>query len=226
MHPYKVNIDNSPRLGLKTNDFIKFISTNRYLPNIYKNQIGVVIERYKTLNQFNKQYWNYFTRIKLLTGEFEGRERSFVSGGSFMKKFIPQTITLRPKRPHIRNFKHPEKSIKYKKISDTGGIGTCLQGYLYLSYNEICSIFGTPNYGPSGDGKVDWEWVFSLNKEVVTIYNYKTGPSYSRENKDVKPQDLEYWHVGGRNKGVLNLLTDYIIYKHGPFDGGPFIYED
>ena len=93
------NIDDSTRIKLRPGDFVGFRHDNPYLPRIYKYQTAVVIERYKTLNKFNRLFWNYFTRIKLVTGPHEGRERSFVNGGAFLKKLKLFPITIKPKRP-------------------------------------------------------------------------------------------------------------------------------
>ena len=82
-------------------------------------------------------------------------------------------------------------------------------GYLCLNYDEIVSIFGEPNYGPSGDSKTDWEWIFEINKNVITIYNYKTGPAYTRD-RTIRPQDIDSWHIGGSDIIVLNLINKYI----------------
>jgi hypothetical protein len=108
----------------------------------------------------------------------------------------------------IYNIPIPEK--QFELLSRNECIGTSFQGYLLLNYNQIVELFGPSNYGPSGDGKIDWEWVLKLNGEVITIYNYKTGPSYSKQNINVKPQDLKRWHIGGTSKEVLANIENYI----------------
>lgn len=85
------------------------------------------------------------------------------------------------------------------------GIVTSLIGYLLLKYDEIVEIFGEPNYGVSGDYKVDWEWILKINNCIITIYNYKDGPSYTR-NKSIGPNDIENWHVGGAHRKSLEVL--------------------
>jgi len=99
--------------------------------------------------------------------------------------------------------------MKLTKKDRDSAIGTALQGYLNLSYDEIVSIFGDPNYGSSGDNKTDWEWIFEIDKKIVTIYNYKDGPSYTGES-DIKPSDIKDWHVGGKSFSVLKLISNYI----------------
>lgn len=104
----------------------------------------------------------------------------------------------------------PMKKNILKFLNRSDVIGTSFQGYLHLDYNQIVELFGVPNYGPSSDGKVDWEWIFELNGEVTTIYNYKTGPSYSKKNSGILPNHLIKWHIGGKTKKVLSNLQDYL----------------
>jgi len=225
MHPYKQNIDESKRIGLKVGDIVR-LNDSIYLPKLYRNQVGVVIERYRTLNRFNLRYWNYFTRVRFFTDLNTNRDRSFVNGSAYMKKIHFKKITIKPRQAIIPDLRS-NKPVKLKFSNEEKRLGTCLLGYLYLNYNEIFSIFGPPNSIPVIKfSKTDWEWIFSLNGETVTIYNYKTGPSYSEGNKDVKPQDLKYWHIGGNKKSVLNLLYKYIIQQDGSFIGRDFIFED
>lgn len=210
MHPYKENIDGSTRTKLKINDIIQFRSDNHYLPKIYKNQIGVVTERYRTLNRFNRRFWNYFTRIKVLTGPHEGRERSFISGGSFMKKITPIQVKKPVKTP--MNLETIYETVEYRPATRKDqDIGTSFKGYLGLTYDEIVEIFGEPKTNQSREfSKVDWEWSFYLNNQILHIYNYKTGPSYCKENKNVKPQDVKYWHIGSHGMSSVSLLNKYI----------------
>lgn len=78
-HPYYKNIDNSKRIETKKGDYILF-SDSKDISKYLRKQAAVVIERYKTLNQYNKQYWNYFSRVKLLTGNKVGKERVVLTG--------------------------------------------------------------------------------------------------------------------------------------------------
>ena len=87
--------------------------------------------------------------------------------------------------------------------------GTSLIGYLNLTYNEIVSIFGKP-IKLNGYNKVEWEWVFKLNDSILTIYNWKDGPGYTKDKK-IKPKDISDWHVGGKYNYDLKILKDYIL---------------
>lgn len=99
------------------------------------------------------------------------------------------------------------------KTENVSANKTFLIGYLNLTYNEIVSIFGKPDR-ISGDNKVEWEWVFKLNDSVLTIYNWKDGPSYTG-NKKIKPSNITDWHVGGKFRYDLKILEDYIFQKAG-----------
>jgi len=101
-------------------------------------------------------------------------------------------------------------NIKFKKLNKNKSNGTFLIGYIDLPYSEIVSLFGEP-YLQHGKGeKIDWEWVFQLDGTILTIYNYKTGPSYSEGNKYITPQEIDDWHVGGNYSSNLKILRDYI----------------
>jgi len=103
-----------------------------------------------------------------------------------------------------------------KNISHSKVIGTSLTGYMNLTYDEIVSIFGKPN--SKGDQyKVDWEWEFTLNDTPITIYNYKTGPSYGF--KKVKAKDIEDWHIGSKYSYDLKILEDYIKQEYPQYIG-------
>lgn len=94
--------------------------------------------------------------------------------------------------------------------------GTSLIGYLNMTYDEIVFIFGNPIRLKGGDNKVEWEWVFKLNDTVLTIYNWKNGPSYTGK-RTIKARDIKDWHVGGRHTYDLKILKDYICSKNEIF---------
>lgn len=88
-------------------------------------------------------------------------------------------------------------------VSHWGEIdGTSLQGYMDISYEELCKKLGKPNM--EGDPyKVDAEWGIKFSDgTVATIYNYKTGRRYlGDEGLDV--EDIRDWHIGGHNKSIV-----------------------
>lgn len=86
--------------------------------------------------------------------------------------------------------------------------GTCLQGYINGSFQELVDAFGPP-IGGNDEYKTDAEWLLILNdKTVATIYNYKTGRNYLGEDgQDV--EDIGTWHVGGKSSEAVYLLDDH-----------------
>ena len=59
------------------------------------------------------------------------------------------------------------------------GIGTSLRGYINASYDQLVEVLGEPsNTEPSGDDKVQKQWIVEYNKEFYTVYDWKT---YSEE---------------------------------------------
>jgi hypothetical protein len=96
---------------------------------------------------------------------------------------------------------------RIEKVSSNGG--TRLEGYLNLKYNQIKKIFGKPNFELSGDSKIEREWIITINGTLVTIYNYKTGPTYLHDRK-IKLNDIYPWHIGGRNRSSVDMLRLYL----------------
>tara|TARA_R100001463_G_scaffold110379_2_gene165125 strand:+ start:120 stop:653 length:534 start_codon:yes stop_codon:yes gene_type:complete len=114
-------------------------------------------------------------------------------------------------------------SADFEMVSHWGEIdGTSLQGYMDISFDEIEEILGKPNM--TGDPyKVDAEWGIKFSDgTVATIYNYKTGRRYlGNEGLDVR--DIRDWHIGGRNKSVVERVCkllntkalDYLTARYG-----------
>lgn len=87
--------------------------------------------------------------------------------------------------------------------------GTSLAGELSgddsVTYDNLVKAYGPPNMENDGY-KTDAEWVVSTPEGVVTIYNYKTGKNYLRdEGLDVN--DITEWNLGARSKAA----ADYVI---------------
>lgn len=71
-------------------------------------------------------------------------------------------------------------------------IGSSLKGYINCTYQELVKVLGEPTYpNPSGDNKVQKEWVIQFNGNVYTIYDWKTYDS------DYTINILNEFHVGG-----------------------------
>ena len=68
---------------------------------------------------------------------------------------------------------------------------TCGQGSICAHYNELVAAFGEP-LGPSGDGKVQAEWVVKFENGIIaTIYDWK--------QYGVPPCEIVNWNIGGRS---------------------------
>ena len=85
--------------------------------------------------------------------------------------------------------------------------GTCLQGYVTVSYHTLVDTFGQPH---GSDGyKVDWEWDIEFpDGTVATIYNWKNGPNYG--NTLTRPEDINEWHVGGNSSDAVTAINNIL----------------
>tara|TARA_R110000824_G_scaffold137843_3_gene302556 strand:- start:791 stop:1150 length:360 start_codon:yes stop_codon:yes gene_type:complete len=91
--------------------------------------------------------------------------------------------------------------------------GTSLTGYVTIDYDTLVEALGPPVADNDGY-KVDAEWHLTFTEEgghtlgFVTIYNYKTGRNYLKEDgQDV--EDITTWHIGSKSPTPLFLLQEY-----------------
>jgi hypothetical protein len=91
--------------------------------------------------------------------------------------------------------------------------GTSLKGYLLgPSYIDLVRTLGEPNRpDPSGDDKVQKEWVLDFNGEVYTIYDWKTYDAEYTMNELIR------WHIGSKAPvdNFAEELMDMIYHKTG-----------
>ena len=83
---------------------------------------------------------------------------------------------------------------KFKVLSneETASSGTSLQGYINATYSQLLETLGKPTYNePSGDDKVQVEWVVEFNDNFFTIYDWKTG------SREYTKNELAMFNVGG-----------------------------
>ena len=80
---------------------------------------------------------------------------------------------------------------------------TSYMGSYTTDYNTLCEVFGEPTHlDTSSDGKIKAEWVLKFNDgNVATIYDYK--------EKELPLYEYD-WHIGGRNKKIVEYVSDYI----------------
>jgi hypothetical protein len=71
--------------------------------------------------------------------------------------------------------------------------GSSLKGYINCVYQDLIRVLGEPTYStPSGDNKVQKEWVVAYNGEVFTIYDWKT------YDEEYTMNELDQFHIGGK----------------------------
>lgn len=73
--------------------------------------------------------------------------------------------------------------------------GTSLKGYLTgVTYADLVRAFGQPTYPePSGDGKVQKEWVFNWKGNIYTLYDWYT------KDAGYTMTELDKWNVGAKS---------------------------
>jgi len=90
--------------------------------------------------------------------------------------------------------------MKFNTAENIKANGTCLQGYVQSTFDEIVEIFGKPNYGPQDYSfeKVTCEWVVQFEDgTIATIYDWKMCET---------PYGKYYWHIGGFNHRAIELI--------------------
>jgi hypothetical protein len=75
--------------------------------------------------------------------------------------------------------------------------GTCLQGYIETTYDELVKVFGNPTE-LEGD-KVTVEWILQFSDgTVASIYDWKLSET---------PMGTYRWHIGGKSQRAVDLVT-------------------
>jgi hypothetical protein len=100
--------------------------------------------------------------------------------------------------------------MKVKNDIYTMIIGTCYQGKITATYNELADLGVLTDLGPQD--KSTCEFVGMVGGQVVTIYDY-----YNTKALD---KDTEYtFNVGGKNKYSVLFLEDAMYARYGkPFN--------
>lgn len=87
-------------------------------------------------------------------------------------------------------------------------------GHIFADYNGLVRVLGEP-LGPSGDDKVDAEWVLDWPDGTrATIYNWKNGPSYVG-GPQLDLEKIERWHVGGESTVSLRRVMALLEVRGG-----------
>jgi hypothetical protein len=71
--------------------------------------------------------------------------------------------------------------------------GSGLAGYIDTTYNKLVSVLGEPTLNsPSGDSKVQVEWILEFEDKLFSIYDWKTF------DRDYTENELDRFHVGSK----------------------------
>ena len=97
--------------------------------------------------------------------------------------------------------------MRIEKTNNTNGAS--LQGYTENSFSLLNKVFGEPNYLGSAGDKVDVEWGLKINGVIATIYNWKNGKAYLKE-EGTPVEEITKWHIGGRGYDSVIMVEDAI----------------
>jgi hypothetical protein len=71
-----------------------------------------------------------------------------------------------------------------------------------IVYSELVDMLGEPTYDePSGDNKVQKEWVIEFKGEIFTIYDWKTF------DEEYTMRELDTWSIGGKGSDPYELIN-------------------
>lgn len=92
-------------------------------------------------------------------------------------------------------------------------LGTCLQGYVEASYEQLHKLFGEPLEHPD-PYKVSSEWIIQFDDgSIATIYDYKETNLYDSCGPSVeefRALPLYSWHIGGTSAEAVQRVQDIV----------------
>ena len=105
-----------------------------------------------------------------------------------------------------------DKMIIKKEFTDISG--TCLQGYVNCTYDDLLNTFGKPTCEGGIETKIEVEWELSFydpelkfnEDHVATIYNWKNGIRYCGEKEGLEVKNIKQWHIGGHSQDAVNCV--------------------
>ena len=77
--------------------------------------------------------------------------------------------------------------------------GTCLQGYVEATYEQMVRAFGLPDNKDIDHDKVTNSWTITIDGLLCTIYDYKM---------NLNTGEIENWHIGGHAKACLQMVQE------------------
>jgi hypothetical protein len=88
--------------------------------------------------------------------------------------------------------------IQFKNDPTVSINGTCLQGCIETTYDELVNVFGEPTELEGDKVTVEWTILFS-DGTVASIYDWKLSET---------PMGVYKWHIGGMSQRAVELVTN------------------
>lgn len=83
--------------------------------------------------------------------------------------------------------------------------GSCLQGYVRASYDELVELFGAPIADPWDDYKTTVEWYLQAEDgTTASVYDYYTSGLSDR---------VYDWHIGGHSQRAAQVVQEALETK-------------
>ena len=89
-------------------------------------------------------------------------------------------------------------TIQFENVRTVSTSGSCLQGYIETTYDELVDVFGEPTKLKGDKVNVEWTIQFS-DGTVATIYDWKQPET---------PMEYYPWHIGGFTHRAAKLVTN------------------
>lgn len=104
------------------------------------------------------------------------------------------------------------------EVSETLDVtGTCLQGYVLTTYEELVEHFGAPARGSHPEVDVEWRILFHRDGSIVTVYNWVP----ANGKLSAIPHEQRRWHIGGFDRWALRHMANElgrICHVHSPLN--------
>ena len=90
---------------------------------------------------------------------------------------------------------------QFKNSSTVSANGTCLQGYIETTYDQLVKVFGKPANLEGDKVTVEWSILF-FDGTIATIYDWKLSET---------PMGVYRWHIGGKSQRAVELVTNCML---------------
>jgi len=109
--------------------------------------------------------------------------------------------------------KNTHKKQGVERLYYKAGTFTACQSYMPegTTYAQLVKAFGEPNKAEVDNFKTDVAWSGFIDGMLFTIYNYKTGKAYLKEQgKAIEDLVGDDWHIGGKELAVVELVIEFL----------------